>query len=243
VHPDKLPVHPDSTSAFQRLSQAYEILRKPSLRAHYDRESVASVYGRSQSFTEKSAFVGGDSTFRGAVESILNEFLHGDFELVRKLLEALNRQYPNVLNEEVIVAIERAFGRMRKLILTTRTYALLVSIELGRIHRVQKRLRSLGYLDVIGRMKLTMQLAKITLAVPVRVDRALMRKQECEWHAKEAGWNAAVVEDAEVQRRKGGYLLNERVSKVLEFIAGQSVEDEEEDNEWRRYWGEAPKAA
>lgn len=34
--------------------------------------------------------------------SILNEFLNGDFALVRKLLEALRGQYPGLINEEVI---------------------------------------------------------------------------------------------------------------------------------------------
>ncbi|KAL7276472.1 hypothetical protein RUND412_000534 [Rhizina undulata] len=236
VHPDKLPHHPGSTGAFQRLSHAYEILKKPSLRSHYDRESRRSV-GRDPSFPYKPTFIGGDQTFKGAVESILNDFLHGDFALVRKLLEALKQQYPNIVNEEVIVALERAWGRIRELILTTRTYALLISIELSRIHRVQKKLFSLGYLDVIGRIRLTKQLVQVTLAVPVRVDRALKRKEEREWIAKQEG-RKAVGPDEKMPQKNGGYLLNEKVSKVLEFIVGNSVDDDEEDGDLAKAWGE-----
>lgn len=239
LHPDKPPALASSTEAFQRLSHAYEILKKPSLRLHYDRESAS---GHACDPYERSSFIAEDTTFRSAVCALLHEFLHGDFALVRKLLETLNRQYPSAINQETITGIEKAFVRMRELILTTRTYALLISIELGRIHRVQKRLFGLGYFDVLGRTRLTIQLAKVTLAVPVRMDRALQRREEREWMAKQAGWDAAGISEREMPK-KGAYLLNEKVSKVLEFIAGNKMDDEEEDNEWRRYWGETSAQA
>lgn len=91
-----------------------------------------------------------------------------------------------------------------------------------------------------------MQLVRVTLAVPVRVDRALQRKEEREWRAKQAGWNAVGVKDQMEGRggKNGGYLLNERVSRVLAFIAGDKMEDEEEDRDWMgRFWGEPARAA
>jgi hypothetical protein len=176
------------------------------------------------------------------VLSILQEFLHGDFQLVRRLLEALNRQYPNLVTEEVISSLERSFARMRELVLTTQTYALLISIELGRLHRVQKRLMGLGYFDVVGRMRVGMQLVRVTLAIPVRVDRALRRREEREWRARRAGWESRGVEGE--AKREGAVLLNERVCKVLEFIVGREVEDMPEDGvRWRQYWGEGTTAA
>jgi hypothetical protein len=205
VHPDKLPAHPLATPAFQRLSHAYEVLGAPSLRTDYD-EAVPS-----------QSKIGVETTFRGAVLSILHEFLAGDFQLVRRLLGALGRQYPNLVNDEVVNSLERSFARMRELVLTTQTYALLLSIELGRLHRVQKRLMDLGYLDVVGRMRVGMQLVRVTLAIPVRVDRALRRREE------------------------ESRLLNERVAKVLEFIVGSEVEDMPEDGpvKWPGgNWGE-----
>lgn len=85
-----------------------------------------------------------------------------------------------------------------------------------------------------------MQLVRVTLAVPVRVDRALQRKEEREWSVKQAGWNAVGVgikemKGREIEARKG--LLNERVSRVLAFIAGDNMEDEEEDRDWMGKFG------
>lgn len=166
---------------------------------------------------------------------------------VRSLIHCSCSHVDSKSDPPTAVAIERAFGRIRELILTTRTYALLISIELGRIHRVQKKLLALSYFDVLGRMRLTMQLVRVTLAVPVRVDRALQRKVEREWSAKHAGWNVVGVgmkemKGREMETRKG--LLNERVSRVLAFIAGDKMEDEEEDRDWMgRFWGEPARAA
>ena len=158
---------------------------------------------------------------------------------MRRLLGALGRQYPNLVNEEVVTSLERSFARMRELVLTTQTYALLLSIELGRLHRVQKRLMGLGYFDVVGRMRVGMQLVRVTLAIPVRVDRALRRKEEREWRARQEGIEGRM--ECEV----GARLLNERVAKVLEFIVGSEVEDMPEDGPvgWGGGWDEGTRAA
>lgn len=233
IHPDKLPSHPLSTPAFQRLSHAYEILRKPSLRHRYD----------STAHTPPSSRISVETTFRGAVLSILHEFLQGDFQLVRRLLGALGRQYPNLVTEEVVSSLERSFARMRELVLTTQTYALLLSIEFGRLHRVQQRLMGLGYLDVVGRMRVGMQLVRVTLAIPVRVDRALQQRKEEEERELQARQESG---DRSGERERGKRLLNERVAKVLEFIVGAEVEDMPEDGPVRwpgGQWGEGTKAA
>jgi len=160
----------------------------------------------------------------------------GDFAIVRAWLESLHNQYPNLVSKEVVINIEKSFVRMRELVLTTRTYALLIYIELGRIHRVQRRLMGLGYLDVIGRTKLTIHLVRVTLAVPMRVDRALKQREEKAWRAKVAGLQARGVTHTAVDRRKAG-ILNERVSKVLEFIVGAAGKDESADEAWSTNMG------
>lgn len=172
----------------------------------------------------------GEYTFSQAVAAVLTEFMQGDFALVKTLLEALQKQYPRVISTESIDSIERSFHRLRDLILTTRSYALLVSIELGRINRAQKNLRSLRYLDIMGRTRMTIRLVKVTLAVPMRVDRALKMRKEREFAAKKAGWNAAGI--AEDEEAKKGGILNERVLRVLEFIVGDGANDEEGDDTW-----------
>lgn len=159
----------------------------------------------------------------------------GDFQIVRRWLESLHAQYPNLVSEEVVINVERSFIRIRELVLTTRTYALLIYIELGRIHRVQKRLMGLGYLDVVGRARLTIHLVRVTLAVPMRVDRALKQREEKAWRAKVAGLQAAGITPPEQMGRAG--ILNDRVSKVLEFIVGAAGTDEGADEAWSQNMG------
>lgn len=233
THPDRLPYHESSTAAFQRLAFAYEILKSPSSRRIYDKASRQKGGGRRASTSAQS--LNGDQTFRGAVEAMLYEFMTGDFALVKSLIQSLNRQYPNLVSEDAIDGIERSWFRVRDLIISTRHYALLVSIELGRINRVQKKLRALGYFDVFGRIRMTAQLVKVTLAVPMRVDRALRLREERERRATEAGWNAAEgmgFDTIEGKSGRRGGILNERVFKVLEFIVGESAEDPEADAAW-----------
>jgi hypothetical protein len=154
----------------------------------------------------------------------------GDFAIVRRWLESLHLRYPNLVSEEVVVGVERSFIRIRELVLTTRTYALLIYIELGRIHRVQRRLMGLGYLDVVGRARLTIHLVRVTLAVPMRVDRALKQREERAWRAKAAGLQAAGLPQPEITARAG--ILNDRISQVLEFIVGTAGNDEGADEAW-----------
>lgn len=233
MHPDKPPFHPLSTSAFQRLGFAFEILKSPSSRRTYDRASKPT----SRQLPDKTTFLGGEHTFRSAVEVVLNEFITGDFAIARSWLESLHTQYPNLVSQEVVINVERSFIRIRELVLTTRTYALLIYIELGRIHRVQKRLMGLGYLDVVGRTRLTIHLVRVTLAVPIRVDRALKMREERAWRAKVAGLQARGIEPREEMRKAG--ILNERVSKVLEFIVGNAGADEGADEKWSASLGKS----
>lgn len=228
--------HPDrfgSTSAFQRLGFAFDILKSPSARRTYDRASKP----RSSQLPDKTTFLGGEHTFRSAVEAILHEFITGDFVIVRRWLESLHAQYPNLVSEEVVINVERSFIRIRELVLTTRTYALLIYIELGRIHRVQKRLMGLGFLDVVGRARLTIHLVRVTLAVPMRVDRALKQREEKAWRAKVAGLQARGITPTEQMGRAG--ILNDRVSKVLEFIVGSAGKDEGADEAWSSSMGKS----
>jgi len=230
-HPDKPPFHPLSTSAFQRLGFAFDILKSPSTRRTYDRASKPA----SSQLPDKTTFLGGDHTFKSAVEAILHEFMTGDFAIVRRWLESLHTQYPNLISEEVAVNVERSFIRIRELVLTTRTYALLIYIELGRIHRVQQRLMGLRYLDVVGRTRLTIHLVRVTLAVPMRVDRALKEKEEKAWRARAAGLQAAGFPLSSPRGRAG--ILNDRVSQVLEFIVGAAGKDEGADEAWSARMG------
>ena len=228
--------------AFQKLGFAFEILKTPSSRRSYD--AALRPASTSQRHGDAPAFLGGDYTFRTAVDALISDFVTGDFVLVRKALSALHKQYPNLVSLATVSHVEHAFVRIRELALAARTHALLIYIELRRIRRVQLRLSALGYLDVLGRARLTIELVRVTLAVPVRVDRALKTRAQKEWKSRTAGLSAAGLPLPEVEGRAG--ILNENVCKVLEFIVGEAScdkEADEADEAWDTSATAPPRAA
>ncbi|KAH8929506.1 DnaJ-domain-containing protein [Atractiella rhizophila] len=81
VHPDKFPTYPAATSAFQKLSFAYETLSKPSSRRFYDLSPHSPCNPSAEYHTR------GEDTFNGVLGQIWREMiLEGDFEMVRALV-------------------------------------------------------------------------------------------------------------------------------------------------------------
>lgn len=229
-HPDKIPFHPLSTRAFQRLAFAFEILKSPSSRQAYDSTSPLSSSTAASSLPTKypSPSLASDNLFRTTVSSLIHDFLTGDFITIRSLLSSLNSQYPHLINTDVTSSIELAFIKVRELVMRGRIWALLIYIEMGRIWRVQKRLRSLGRWDLVGKARLMALLIRVVVAVPVRIDRALKERVEKERRAKKVELEAEGLGDELNGEEwvKGG-ILNERICKVLEFIIGEAGKDEE----------------
>lgn len=54
-----------------------------------------------------------------------------------------------------------------------RRYVRVVHLELIRLYEIQQHLRSLSYFDVFGRLRLTLQLARVTLSIPMAIDQAM----------------------------------------------------------------------
>ncbi|CAG8556995.1 11944_t:CDS:2 [Ambispora gerdemannii] len=164
-HPDKFPGYPKATEAFQKLSYAYETLNKPSSRRAYD-VSGSSDLG--------SASGMGDETLHGVLYQLFLEFMDGDFEMIRALVNALNEGNPSLdLGDDAIENLEHAFRRMRELLLAGQKYIKIVQFELMRVYDLQQELRSLSYFDVFGRLRLTLQLARLTLSIPMLIDQAM----------------------------------------------------------------------
>ncbi|CAJ0830518.1 3913_t:CDS:2, partial [Entrophospora sp. SA101] len=108
-HPDKFPEYPKATEAFQKLSYAYETLNKSSTRRAYDisgTSNLGSVNGT------------GDDTLHGVLYQLFLEFMDGDFEMIRSLVNALNEGNPELnLGEDTIETIETVFRGMRETLL------------------------------------------------------------------------------------------------------------------------------
>ncbi|KAK4055350.1 hypothetical protein OIO90_003188 [Microbotryomycetes sp. JL221] len=172
-HPDKLPDYPAATPAFQRLSYAYETLSKPASRRIYD---LGGAGARSfDAATPKDGSAGlGDETLNGVLRSVFTEFLNGDFEMIRVFVNALNEGNPGLnLGDETVDSLEGAFRRVREVLLSGQKYMRLIRFELIRLYQIQADLRSLSYFDIVGRLRLTLALTRVTLEIPMVLDKAM----------------------------------------------------------------------
>ncbi|KAE8210200.1 hypothetical protein CF327_g5900 [Tilletia walkeri] len=187
-HPDKFPNYPASTIAFQKVSFAYETLSKPSSRRIYDVSGRTDFAAAMNSPSGSSAFAaatgagfGGpgaasssEETLNGVLYSVFCEFMEGDFEMIRVLVNALNEGSPGVnLGNEAVDSLEGAFRRLRKILLAGKKYLTIIRFELIRLYEIQHSLRQLSYFDVFGRLRLTLQLARVTLSIPMAIDQAM----------------------------------------------------------------------
>ncbi|GAA5949063.1 hypothetical protein JCM3765_004000 [Sporobolomyces pararoseus] len=173
-HPDKLPHYPPSTTAFQRLSYAYETLSKPSSRRIYDLGGMTSFETAGPSMSSAADGAAADETLNGVLRSVINEFLNGDFEMIRVFVTALNEGSPGLnLGEDAIDNLESAFRKAREVLLAGQKYALLLKFSLIRMYEIQISLRRLSYFDLYGRLRLTMELMRCMVEVPLILDRAM----------------------------------------------------------------------
>jgi hypothetical protein len=67
----------------------------------------------------------------------------------------------------------------------TQKYVRILHVELIQLYDIQHDLRSLPYLDVFGRLRLTLRLARCTLALPCVVDAVMVREAEQEERERE----------------------------------------------------------
>ncbi|KAM0750818.1 DnaJ-domain-containing protein [Meredithblackwellia eburnea MCA 4105] len=169
-HPDKLPHYPPATPAFQRLSYAYETLSKPSSRRMYDLGGMRGYEPRTPRDTSHT----GDETLNGVLRNVFTEFINGDFEMIRVFVNALNDGNPGLnLGDEAVDNLEGAFRRVREIVLSGQKYLRLIKFELIRLYEIQHSLRALSYFDFSGRLRLTLALTRVTLEIPMVLDRAM----------------------------------------------------------------------
>ncbi|KAF8199508.1 DnaJ domain-containing protein [Pholiota molesta] len=169
-HPDKFPDNPDATHAFQKVAVAYDVLSKPHLRRVYDARPPSAAFDVFATRPMGHA----EETFRGVVLGVFNDFLDGDLEVIRTLLKAINDINPSIkLGEEGINSVLLTLEAIRERALTCRTCIYALHTELTRLLEVQHAFRALSYFDVLGRSRLTIRLTRITLSLPIALERAL----------------------------------------------------------------------
>ncbi|QRW17757.1 chaperone protein DnaJ [Rhizoctonia solani] len=107
--------------------------------------------------------------------AIWADFLDGDFELIKMLLRSFGEVNPKLkFGDETIEALLQALVNLREVVVSGQQHFRLLKFEMMRLYEIQHALRQLSYFDVPGRLKLTIQLARLTLALPVNVDKAIM---------------------------------------------------------------------
>ncbi|GLB40580.1 putative dnaJ molecular chaperone homology domain [Lyophyllum shimeji] len=176
-HPDKFPDNPDATYAFQKVAVAYDVLSKPSSRRLYDNRSPSSGFDAFSARPPNHA----DETFRGVILGVFNDFLDGDLEVIRTLLRAINDINPSIkLGDEGIDSVVATLEAIRERALTCRTCIYALHAELTRLLEVQHAFRQLSYFDIMGRSRLTIQLTRITLSLPIALERALREQNSAQ---------------------------------------------------------------
>ncbi|KAF9898373.1 hypothetical protein BX616_004116 [Lobosporangium transversale] len=207
-HPDKFPEYPRATEAFQKLSLAYETLSKPSSRFVYD--STGGSSGRTM--------LGSDETLQSVLSQVFFEFMDGDFEVIRNMINTMNNNAGGVrLGEDVIGVIEEMFLRLRFILHGCKKYMTLVHDQVQQLSDIHHSMRSLAYLDVLGRFRLTLKLSKVMLTIPMIIQDEMRREM-----AVAAALEGA-SEDEETGAKKnagivGTVFLNDRVETVLKKV-------------------------
>ncbi|KAG6900582.1 hypothetical protein C0993_008299 [Termitomyces sp. T159_Od127] len=172
-HPDKFPDNPDATYAFQKVAVAYDVLSKPSSRRLYDSRSSSVNFDVFAARPPNHA----EETFRGVIVGVFNDFLDGDLEVIRSLLKAINDINPSIkLGDDGINSVLSTLEAIRERALTCRTCIYALHAELTRLLEVQHAFRQLSYFDIMGRSRLTIQLTRITLSLPIALERALLEQ-------------------------------------------------------------------
>ncbi|CAO1621012.1 unnamed protein product [Sympodiomycopsis kandeliae] len=204
-HPDKFPNYPPATEAFQKVSFAYEILSKPSSRRMYDvsgRTNFAAAMNNSANGSTDDDDEPGsglaDDTLNGVLYSVFCEFMEGDFEMIRVMVNALNDGNPSMnLGDDAVDSIEGALRRLREVMLAGRRYLSVIKFELIRLYEIQHSLRQLSYFNITGRLKLTLQLARVTINIPLAIDQAMKKGHDQDGAAAAADYESSSESDSE----------------------------------------------
>lgn len=104
------------------------------------------------------------------IENLVSAFVR-----LREVLISTSLSHPLIKN---VVLTSRLFHLSSLHQSATRKYVRILHVELIQLHEIQHSLRSLPYLDVFGRLRLTLRLARCTLALPCTLDAVMIREAE-----------------------------------------------------------------
>ncbi|KNE59814.1 hypothetical protein AMAG_05271 [Allomyces macrogynus ATCC 38327] len=160
-HPDKHHDHADvATAAFQALTTAYSTLRQPHSRALYD----ASLRHQRTSTTPEPPV--SPTHLAELVADLWNELMRGNLDHLALLVHLARPHFGRDTLEQLVTQVH-------DLLLAAHTGISAARPALDAIADVQARMAALGYLDVPGRVRLTMLLLRHVLSIPTEVQAAM----------------------------------------------------------------------
>lgn len=190
-HPDKFPGVTDATKAFQKVSMAYNVLSQPTLKNNYD----SMPQEERRNFDPSRSQPPPEETFRSVLLGAFNDFLDGDLEDVRSFLRTTNNLNSSLkLGEEGIESFLMTLQSIRQRALTCRTCVWTLHGELCHLLELQHAFRQLAYTDVRTRSRLTIQIVRITINLPLKIEQALktdyLQRQGRHTHERNGGQEA-----------------------------------------------------
>lgn len=163
IHPDRCPGLPRATPAFQALSLAFETLKDPWTRATYNLHGAPG----NPSSPHRSA----DDTLGDALAHVMAEFLAGNFDNILRLADHVAS-----INPALSVSHDSAtnfLSSTRNAVLVAQHCWLSAKFEVISLHELSLTLRSLSYFDLVGRSRISLQMLRVLLKIPLVVNTAL----------------------------------------------------------------------
>ncbi|EIM90828.1 DnaJ-domain-containing protein [Stereum hirsutum FP-91666 SS1] len=168
-HPDKFPDNPEATLAFQKVSVAYDVLSTPASKRLYDSHPAAQDFSSAASTGAHA-----EETLRGVVLGVFNDFLDGDLEMIHTLLRAVQDLNPALrLGEDGIDSILVTLQALRERVLTCRAVTHALVSTLSHLLETHAALAQHSYFAIRPRARLSIQLARITLGLPLALETAV----------------------------------------------------------------------
>ncbi|KAI8452319.1 hypothetical protein BY996DRAFT_6431883 [Phakopsora pachyrhizi] len=174
-----------------------------------------------------NGFNNSDETLNGVLYSTFCEFMDGDFEMIRVLINALNEGNPGLnLGEESIRNLETSFKKLRTIFKKGQKYIKLVRFELMNLYELQSDLRSMSYFNLFGRLRLTMAIARVTISIPMRIDQVFKQDDEDESRS-----TTTTKDDSESSKESSEQKERKKNEKEQEKEDDETADKESEEGE------------